>query len=320
MNVKSRIIELLTQNRGADLSGEEMARRLGVSRSAVWKAITSLREDGYEILSSTNRGYRLCDGCDILSAEGTGALMRRPLPVYVQKTVDSTNSFAKRAIASAGCKSAVFAAESQTGGRGRQGRAFYSPPGSVYMSYVFSPNAPLESTLHVTAAAAVAVVRVIDRFFNVRPMIKWVNDVYVGGKKVCGILTEAVSDFETKTVSHVIIGIGINLAAGGIPRELENTAIALPQNGITRNEITAALSDELYSLTRDLSDRSFFAEYRARMLWINEKIAYIENGIKHPATLLGVEPDGGLAVMGEDGVKKILRSGEISLRKENDDD
>lgn len=315
MTVKSQILEILEKNRDTDVSGEYMAGVIGVSRNSVWKAINALRLDGYDILSSTNKGYRLAADCDIISAEGIRIGMSYQIPVFTYKTTDSTNVRAKHYLAENDCDRAVFAAEEQTAGRGRMGRSFYSPYGSgVYMSYVFSPKTEVANTVSVTAAASVAVVRALEKTCGVHPMIKWVNDIYIDEKKLCGILTEAVSNCETSIVEHVVIGIGINFSVLSFPEELADKACSLSVSGVTRNMLIASVCDELYGISKDLSDKSFFETYRERMLVIGRDITYYENSQPHSAHVLDVDQNGGLIVCGSDGNEKILRSGEITVR------
>ncbi len=316
MSVKSTVLEILESSRNTDVSGEYIALKTGVCRNSVWKAINSLRQDGYKICSSTNKGYRLAADCDIISAEGISVNTKMKIPVYAFKTTDSTNMRAKCFLAENECHRALFAAEEQTMGRGRMGKSFYSPYGTgIYMSYVFSPNAEITNAVSVTAAAAVAVVCALEKLCAVSPMIKWVNDIYLDEKKLCGILTEAVTNYETGIVSHIIIGIGINYSTVKFPDTIRDIACSLPgTRGVTRNELIGAISDNLYNITKDLKDRSYFDIYRDRMLVIGKNIVYYQDGKAYDAYAVDVDSSGGLIVTDSLGNEKILRSGEISLR------
>lgn len=315
MTVKSQILEILEKNRDTDISDEYMAEVIGALPNSVLTAINELRLDGYNILSSINKSYRLAPDCDILSVEGIRVGMSYKIPVFTYKMTDSTNVRAKQYLAENDCDRAVFAAEGQTAGRGRMGRSFYSPYGSgVYMSYVFSPKTEVADVVSVTAAASVAVVRALEKTCGVHPMIKWVNDIYIDEKKLCGILTEAVANRETGIVEHVVIGIGINFSVLSFPDELADRACSLSVSGITRNMLIASVCDELYGITKDLSDKSFFETYRERMLVIGRDITYYENSQPHSAHAVDVDSNGGLIVRGSDGHEKILRSGEITVR------
>ena len=316
MSVRSTVLEILEQNRESDISGELMAEKTGVSRNSVWKAINALRAEGYDILSATNKGYRIASDCDIISAEGVGVNMQSKIPVFIYKTTDSTNVRAKQYLAENECERAVFAAEEQTSGRGRLGRSFYSPYGKgVYMSYVFSPNTEVANAVSVTAAASVAVVRALEKLLGVHAMIKWVNDIYLDNKKLCGILTEAVSNYETGIVSHVVIGIGVNFSTDFFPDDIAQTACSLNVGGgVTRNMLIAQISDNLTQMTQDLEDRSYFETYRERMLVLGRDITYYADGKAHVAHAVDVDAGGGLVVCDDNGNEKILRSGEITVR------
>lgn len=307
MTVKDALLDILEQNRGAELSGGKLAKELGVSRNAVWKAVNALKDEGYDIASS-GRGYLLAPDCDVLSAAGVRALMEADLPVFYEKTADSTNAWARKS----GEELALFVAGSQTAGRGRLGRQFASPEGGVYMSFIFSPRTEIKNVSSVTAAACVAVLEAVERVSGRRLMIKWVNDLYLDGKKVCGILTEAVTDWESGRAEQVVVGVGINLKSGSLPKELADTARGLDTK-VTRCALIAAIADGLYKATRDLDDRSWFDTYRERQLAAGREITYYENGVPHAATALGVDRDGGLVIRA-DGEQKTLRSGEITVR------
>lgn len=316
MSVKSTVLEILEQNRNTDISGQVMAAKAGVGRNSVWKAINALRADGYDIVSATNKGYRLSPDCDIISAEGIGVNMETKIPVFTYKTTDSTNVQAKLFLAQNKCDRALFAAEEQTAGRGRLGRSFYSPYGTgIYMSYVFSPNTEVANAVSVTAAASVAVVDALEKLCGVHPMIKWVNDIYLDNKKLCGILTEAVTNCETGIAEHIIIGIGINFSTEGFPREIKRNVCSLPSSvGVTRNALIACISDNLSELSDDLENKSFFNAYREHMLVLGKDITYYENGKAHRAHAVDVDCSGGLVVCDGDGNERILRSGEITVR------
>ena len=201
--LKEDILKTLSGARERYLSGQELAKTFGVSRNAVWKAVKALQADGVEIEAVTNKGYRLAPGAltrfDIVLPEG--------VELYFYDSIDSTNTQAKRLLAEGLSGKALITANEQTAGRGRQGRSFYSPKNTgIYYSYVFHPKKTLADAVFITTAAAVSVIRAIERLSTVKPTIKWVNDVYVEGKKVCGILTEAVSDFESGALESVIAG------------------------------------------------------------------------------------------------------------------
>ena len=190
---KEDLLSLLWQNADAYIAGEELARRLSVSRTAVWKAIGQLRETGYNIESVSNRGYRLLSESDVLSEEGIRRhLKHQELKLQVYKTITSTNTVLKSLAAEGAPAGLVLIAEEQTAGRGRMGRSFYSPADSgLYLSLLLRPNVSAVEATRLTACAAVAVAETIEELSGRPAQIKWVNDIFVDGRKVCGILTEA---------------------------------------------------------------------------------------------------------------------------------
>ena len=194
MTTREQLLELLENSRGTYFSGEEIARILRVSRAAVWKAVKALRQEGYAIDAVTNKGYCLSPETDILSAQGVGKYLKgeyRELEVQVLPTVPSTNALVRER-ANQGCPEGLTViANTQTAGRGRMGRSFFSPPETgLYLSLLLRPTRyEPRQAVRLTAVAAVAMCEAIEAVSGREAGIKWVNDVYVQGKKVCGILT-----------------------------------------------------------------------------------------------------------------------------------
>ena len=234
MTTREKLLGLLEENREAYLSGEELAKALAVSRAAVWKAVKSLQQEGYPIDAVTNRGYRLSRGGDRLSAPGIRKYLKpeyRDLPITAAEETQSTNT-ALRALAEAGApEGTVYIAQGQTGGRGRMGRSFFSPAGTgLYLSLLLRPTAwePTRAA-QLTAAAAAAMCEAIRQVTGREPGIKWVNDLLLEGKKVCGILTEASFSMESGVLEYAVLGLGVNVyrPEGGFPGELEGIAGAV---------------------------------------------------------------------------------------------
>lgn len=312
MSLKKDILNELKET-GGFISGQTLASRFSKSRAAVWKAVKALRKDGYIIDAVTNRGYRLSDENDLLSAEIIKNRLDCKINVYYYNSIDSTNTEAKRRISSGELSEMLLVADEQTNGRGRQGKAFYSPPlTGIYMTLVIHPDISLCNAVTATTAAAVAVCRAVELLTDLRPQIKWVNDVYLNGRKICGILTEAVSDFETGTVSSIIIGIGMNIKTVSFPGDIENAG-SLGAD-IRRTDLIAEITNELMKIT--LGDyKSFIDYYRSHSLILGKKINYIEDGKITAATAIAIDEKGGLTVKKENGEILTLRSGEISVRK-----
>ena len=315
MALKEEVLKYLSDNSSEYISGEELAHSLGKSRTAVWKAIKSLQADGYRIDAVTNRGYMLDADNDILNAQEIKKSLSFDCRVEYYKTLDSTNNVAKRIIAEGEDDVLLVVGEEQTAGRGRQGKSFYSPGGTgIYMSLVVHPMIELQNAVTATTAAAVSVCRAIESLTDKKPMIKWVNDVYLDGKKICGILTEAVTDFETQTVSSIIIGIGINLTTKDFPRDVQNASCL--NADVKRAELIGAVANELNRIVNS-GYGEFLEYYRAHSLVVGEDIVFIKNGVSTSARAVGIDDFGGLEVELADGTHYTLRSGEITVRKIN---
>lgn len=318
MALRHVVLKELEANRDTYLSGQCLAEKFNVSRNAVWKTINILKKEGYEILSVTNKGYLLADSSDLLSAEGICSCLsdaHKDINVISYKEVDSTNNEAKRLVASGFNHTALIVAEAQTAGRGRQGRSFYSPEHTgIYMTLVIQPQINMFDAVSITTAAAVAVVRAIKKLTDKTLQIKWVNDIYLDGKKLCGILTEAVTDFESGMTQNVVIGIGMNISTAYFPDDIAKTAVSLNLNSITRNRLIAGIADEVLNVSDNLSDKSYLREYRECSLVLGKHITYSKNGIIYHAIATAIDDTGGLVVMRDNGETEELRSGEISVR------
>ena len=322
MSTKSDILAFFERNRGAEVSGQELAERLGVSRNSVWKAIVSLREDGYAIDAGTNRGYVFSPDNDVVSEEGIRAALPGGAPddldIRVHDEVDSTNNEAKRLLSDGLRGPALVVASRQSAGRGRRGRAFSSPEGGAYLTLVLPGGTAAADATFVTMAAAVAVARAIRSCSACEPRIKWVNDVFVDGRKVCGILTEGTTDLETGTIDNVIVGIGVNTTASDLPVELEDIATGIALNpGCDRNGLVAAIVAELLTLDPlgpDADLEALVEEYRASSLVIGEHLEYEERGIIFYGRAVDIDETGGLVIEREDGKSVTLHGGEVTLR------
>lgn len=295
------------------VSGEDLAKKFGKSRAAVWKSIKSLINEGYEINAVTNKGYRLIENINVISAPSIKRYLKDALDVIYYPTVDSTNNCCKRLIAEGKEGEFLVVAEQQSAGRGRQGKSFYSPSKTgVYFSLALRPLLPLQNAVTATTAAAVAVCRAIEKVTDKKPKIKWVNDVYLDGKKICGILTEAITNFEEGIVNNVIIGIGININTSDFPADVENAGCLGEK--INRSLLIAEVCNELVKIAKG-DMKSFIDYYRSHSLVLGERIKFIQNGEVTPATAVAIDEKGGLEVELENGRHTVLRSGEISIRK-----
>lgn len=314
MTLRDSIICSLEKARGKYVSEQEIAESLCVSPSEVAKCISSLKDKGYPIKSANNLGYSLDIGCDILSVGGIQAYLNEDLEIRVFQSIDSTNSEAKREVSNGLALDTIFASESQTAGRGRHGHSFYSPDRSgIYFSCLLHPELSLQDSTSVTSAAAVSVCEAIEEATKKEPGIKWVNDIFIDGKKICGILTEAVSDFESGRVRAIIVGIGINLTTESFPDELKDIAASLDCR-LNRCALIADIFKRLKGYCAALPDKSFMDKYRARSLVFGRQIRFNQNGTEIYAEAKAIHDNGELEVITSRGDTVILNSGEISIK------
>ena len=305
MSTKEKVLQYLEQHKGESISGQDLADKLEVSRTSVWKAINGLKKEGYQIEATTNKGYQLSIDTDLLSEAAIVPLLSEALKghrVIAHKTIDSTNLEAKRIVNEDPTFEGVILSEEQTKGRGRLGRVFYSPSESgLYMSLVLRPVADLDNATLITTAAAVAVCQAIETLTGKKPQIKWVNDIFLDGRKVCGILTEGIMDMESRTIGTIILGIGLNFREPetDFPDEIQSIAGTLfdkKNAAVTRNQMVAEILNRFYLLYPDLVKRSYLDEYRKRCFVLGEQVTFPQGNETIEAKTITINNDGGLLV------------------------
>ncbi|MBR4718689.1 MAG: biotin--[Lachnospiraceae bacterium] len=330
MKTSDEVLALLKENMGGFISGQQIADRLYMTRAAVWKAIKSLKKSGYEIEAVTNKGYRLRRTADVINAvyieEG---LRTAGLPVCVtyKEETGSTNEDAGYLI-KASKDPVLVIANMQNQGRGRRGRDFYSPKGTgLYMSLALNRAAELLKTVKVTAIAAVAVSQAIDNIvYNGRnaSFIKWVNDIYIDEKKVCGILSEAFLSMEDEEQGYVVVGMGINVyePGEGFPADIKKKAgylIGAGQQVKTglRNDLAVEVI-RLFFHYMNAADESL-AIYRRKSNLIGNYVkvnSFVpDDKASGYARVLGIDDECRLLIEYENGQKETLTSGEVSVVK-----
>ncbi|MEA4896528.1 MAG: biotin--[acetyl-CoA-carboxylase] ligase [Oscillospiraceae bacterium] len=318
MSTKNIVLALLESERERFISGMEIAQKLNISRAAVWKAVKSLEEDGHSIIAVTNKGYKLNPESDVLSAEGVRANLPeiyRLLPITVLDNTDSTNTQAKKLAADGAAHGTLILAEEQTSGRGRHGKSFFSPRGTgLYMSVILKPKPGMEEPQLVTAASAVAVCRAIEKLTDKRPGIKWVNDLFLDGKKVCGILTEAVTDFESGGIESIVVGIGVDCSVSEeeLPTELQDVVGSIG-GGLSRNRLAAEIATGILDGFGAPVSGEMIGEYRKRSLMLGKLISFTRAGESKNACVTGISDSGGLLVRLENGEDTELQSGEVTV-------
>ncbi|MBO5415679.1 MAG: biotin--[acetyl-CoA-carboxylase] ligase [Clostridia bacterium] len=263
-------------------------------------------------MSEQNKSF----AAEPLDAERIGAMMENRLRISLFDTLDSTNSEARRQVERGMSTPALIIADSQSAGRGRLGRSFYSPAGTgLYISFLAEAKESFSETVALTTAAAVAVARTLEELCEISPEIKWVNDIYIGGRKACGILCESFCAANGKRFA--VVGIGINLYTEVFPTELQNIAVSVsPERGL-RNAFASNIADRLCEYWRSPSRGELIEYYRAHSMVIGKRITFIEGGVTQGAVAENVDELGCLSVRLNDGTVRKLSGGEISLRLDN---
>ena len=322
MDTKTAVLRLLEENKTTALSGQQIADRLGVSRAAVWKAVKSLASEGYSISATTNKGYMLTGKSDIVSVEGIRAALPeryKNLPLEVKQSTVSTNIDVGAAAANGAPHGTTTVSLEQKSGQGRLGKTFCSPKGGVYFSTLIRPTLSIEKAVMITPAAAVAVHKAITEVLGLPVSIKWVNDIYMNGRKVVGISTQAQADIAVGGISGIIVGIGINYntAQTDFSPELKDKAGSLFYENAPakRNELIAATIANLLDLSKDLTDKSYMDYYRKHNLVIGARVDYEIDKETKSGIVENIDDNGSL-IIHEDGKseKRRLSCGEISVR------
>lgn len=364
MTTKEKILQTLSSSPDTSISGEKLAEQCDVSRAAIWKAINSLRSDGYNIEGTTNGGYIFSSSSDVFSYENFQKEFSINFPQFkdsyieCHKEIDSTNTHAKRLLTEAGnlrdgsgnlteagkkFHNAVIAAESQSAGRGRLGRTFYSPSKTgIYISMIYAPENGITEPAKLTAFSAVAVCRAIKKLYGIQPAIKWINDIFIGGKKVSGILTEGIMNFETARIESAVIGIGINISDNpdALPDDVKKVAGSITGGAVDSKEsnvCSGAPADKQNTAGTTVTRASFASQVAGEVLQIlSEDSATVIEEYKSLSFLLGktikvhpiidnpdsvyeakavdIDDKASLVVELSDGTKKTLSSGEVTIR------
>lgn len=323
MTTKESILALFEEQKGKYFSGEEIATRLSVSRAAVWKAVKSLRKEGYVIDAVQNKGYCLSTETDILSVQGIQKYLDseyRDLDIYVLAEVKSTNTAVRERAEAGISEGCVIIANSQLNGKGRLQRKFYSPADTgIYMSLLLRPEGitPGQAT-KITTMAAVAVCEAVEEVSGKEAWIKWVNDIYLEQKKVSGILTEASISMESGSVQYVILGIGMNVypPKSDFPPEIRETAGTIfgKHQNDGKNQLAAAVLNNFLRLYKKRNYAEYVEKYRAKSLVIGKEILVMDSNRGKKAVALDIDEECHLIVQYENGETDTLSAGEISIR------
>jgi len=337
MSVKEQVLLLLEENKGDPISGEDIASKLGCTRASVWKAVKSLQNEGYMVEAVNNKGYTLKTSPDVLSLAYIKDKVSQAginIDIDVRKTVDSTNNVLKLLAAEESQYKkrtpVVCISEEQTAGKGRRGRSFFSPKDTgIYISFLLYPDIPISEASMYTTIAATAEAKAIETVSSLPVDIKWVNDIWMRGKKVSGILTEASTSMEDGSLEYVIVGIGINLYEpnGGFPEEIKDIAgsVFTDNNQIEnlRNNIASELIIQFMTYyEKGIENSDFLSDYEKRCFVIDRDVELTSpdhnslnsDGTNPTVHVLGINNKCHLHVRFDDGHEEYLSGGEISVK------
>lgn len=319
--MKAVILKILRET-GDYVSGQEICEKLGVSRTAVWKVIRQLQEEGYQVDAARSRGYRIIDGPDVMTAEEVESLLDTEWagkPVVYYPETDSTN-IRIRHLGDEGAPHGTLAvADRQTAGRGRRGRTWESPGGScIYMSILLRPDLAPEKAPMLTLVMACGVAEGIMDCADVKVQIKWPNDIIVSGKKLAGILTEMSTQVDY--INHVTVGVGINVNVQNFPEEIQTATSLLSETGTQtkRAPVIAAVMkhfEENYKIFMQTEDMSgLMKKYSSLLVNQGREVLILEKDAEYKAYAEGINQKGELVVRREDGTVENICAGEVSVR------
>ena len=320
--LKDEVLHILEKRKGTIVTGGQLAQILGVSRNAIWKSVHVLQDNGHKIVSIPNIGYKLLENDDSLSKQliyenlSTTFLGRS---MTLLSTVHSTNQYLREINLATVDNGYTVVADEQTLGRGRRDRVFLSNKGDgIYFSFLLKLNDIKQDIRLFTICTAVAVSRAIEKICNIKADIKWVNDIYCNGKKICGILTEAMLSVELQELDSIIVGIGINTKT--VASEIKNFATSIQEEtGICgiRNQLIAEILNQFemvyFDYTKQNKKQDIIQYYQSRLFIIGNEIAVTEQGNAFLATVMGVDENGGLIVKNASGEMQTITTGEIQL-------
>lgn len=322
--MKAEMIRLFRE-RKEYISGQELCDRFQVSRTAIWKIVNQLKEEGYVIESKQNRGYRLLESPDTMEAYELESRMCTKWAgrnVFYKKETGSTNIDCKLLAGQGAPHGALAVAERQVSGRGRRGRSWESPVGeAIYMSLLCRPDFAPDKAPMLTLVMGISVARAVEKYTGLPAKIKWPNDVVVNGKKICGILTEMEMGLETKEIQYLVIGVGINANNKAFPEELQDKATSLfleSNRKIFRAPLVCHVMEafeENYELFLRTLDLSLLRDlYNAYLVNRDAPVKVLDPRGEYTGTAKQIDDEGDLLVETESGEVKKVYSGEVSVR------
>ncbi|MDY3767458.1 MAG: biotin--[acetyl-CoA-carboxylase] ligase [Lachnospiraceae bacterium] len=305
------------------VSGQELCTKFGVSRTAIWKVMNQLKEDGYEIEAVSHKGYRIVSYPDKITEAEVASRLKTAWAgrtIEFLEHVDSTNSHAKKIAESGAASGTLVITEDQYGGRGRRGRSWVNPPGtSIAMTLIVRPDLAPNKASMMTLVMGIAVAKACRKVTGVETKIKWPNDVIADGKKICGILTEMSADPDM--IHYVVIGTGINVNICTFSEEIQNVATSLQiltGKKWHRADLIGSCMEEFeacyekFMQTEDLS--LLLEEYHSLLVNKDEKVSVLDPNGAYTGTALGIDKNGELIVKKDSGETTLVYAGEVSVR------
>lgn len=321
MDIKEKIVKMLKRKK--QISGEELGKKLKLSRAAVWKQIKNLRIEGYNIQGTPKIGYTIVSTpnkplpAEIKSEIRTKIIGKK---IFYFEEVESTQNVAKTLVDAGLEEGTVVIAEKQTRGRGRVGREWFSPKGGLWLSIILKPNIPTSKVQRLSLLAGVAVAKTLKKLYKLNAKLKWPNDVLIEGKKICGILVEASGDVDK--VNYVIVGIGININVRFTGRrELSTTATSILEllgKEVSMVKLTVKLLEEFEKLYLEFKHGEFsriIEEWRKLSQTLGKKVKVESYEESFVGEALDVDEDGFLLVKVRDGLVVRVVAGDIHLRE-----
>jgi len=320
--MKTKILQILKKTDNY-ISGQELCDTLGISRTAVWKYMNKLKEEGYQIEAVPNKGYHLLTVPDVLTESEIKSRLCTKWAgheVHCYEKIDSTNNAAKNAAEQGSVHGALFIAEQQSAGKGRRGRSWVSPTGTgIWMTILLKPELEPSYASMLTLVAALSISEAIEEATGLVAKIKWPNDIVVNGKKVCGILTEMNAEIEC--IHYVVIGLGTNVNIEEFPKEIQETATSLMIEAgkhIDRVPVICAFLScfetnyETFIKQKNLSD--LLENYNKRLVNCGREVRILDSNGGYIGIARGIDKNGGLIVEKEKGETVTITSGEVSVR------
>lgn len=320
--MKEKLLRMLSEAEGY-VSGQRLCEELNVSRTAVWKNINRLKEEGYVIEAVQNRGYCLKERPDVINAQEIKS--RLHTKYWGQETmffeeVDSTNNVAKKMAEEGAPHGRLVIAENQNAGKGRRGRTWSSPEGTgIWMTFILRPQISPQAASMLTLVAAMAVRKAIYLETGLETVIKWPNDIVAGGKKICGILTEMSAELEW--INYVVVGVGINANIRKFPDEISDKATSLileTGRTVDRSRMVSAYGnafEEYYNRFLETGNLALLKdEYNSSLANFHNQVRVLDTAGEFVGISKGINDAGELVVTDDEGTERIVRSGEVSVR------